>query len=449
MTKLLFITKNHKAMRHQPKFYRGWKLIELAGKTALGYYSFLKMNNKPLKIRDAAESFRVSLKLRKQLYLTKVIKFNNKYYSTPAIPGFPSSAFNNMIANGGLNYLQAGTAKKKHIDSVLLAISNKCNLNCTHCYEFHNLNSHMDIPARKWLEVIEALQQDGAGIIILTGGEPLLDFDKTLEILKKADKTKSEFHIHTSGNGLTQQMVKELKDSGLTAAAVGLDDVSKERFDKIRGNGSFDNALKALKLFNDEGILTYVNLCATKSFVQSGDLWKYFDFVRALNVGMIQLLEPRPNGAYFNKNVDELITDNERKILREFMTIGNTNKKYKDYPLIYYLAHIEGANQMGCMMGGLFHFYIDSLGNVNPCVFLPVSFGNILETDFKTIYERMRKAIPAPIHSECPSLLLSNALRMKNLDGNRIPISYDELKAEWDNLYSQSPNDLLIKIEKE
>ncbi len=140
MNKLLFITKNHKAMNHQPKFYRGWKLIELAGKTALGYYSFLKMNNKPLKIRDAAESFKVSLKLRKQLYLTKVIKFNNKYYSTPAIPGFPSSVFNNMIANGGLNYLQAGTAKKKHIDSVLLAISNKCDLKCTHCYEFHNLN---------------------------------------------------------------------------------------------------------------------------------------------------------------------------------------------------------------------------------------------------------------------------------------------------------------------
>ena len=426
-------------MNHQKKFYKGWKLIELAVRIVFNYYSIQKTNKKTIVVRESIDNFNLSLKLRKQLYLTKVIKFNNKYYSTPAIPSFPSSAFNNMILNGGLNYLQAGSAKKQHIDSALLAITNKCNLNCKHCYEFHNLNSDRAIPASKWLEVIESLQQYGAGIIILTGGEPLLDFDKTLEILKKADKSKSEFHIHTSGNGITREMIKKLKCSGLTAAAVGLDDISRDRFDKIRGNGSFDNAIKALELFNEEGILTYVNLCATKSFIHSGEMWKYYDLVKSLNVGMIQLLEPRPNGAYFNKNVNELITDDERKILEEFMITGNTNKKYKDYPLIYYLAYIEGANQMGCMMGGLFHFYIDSLGNVNPCVFLPVSFGNIMETDFKTIYEKMRKAIPAPIHSECPSLLLSQTLKIKNKNGNGIPIKYNDIKTEWEKLYSQNP----------
>jgi MoaA/NifB/PqqE/SkfB family radical SAM enzyme len=432
-------------MNHQIKFYKGWRLIELASRIAFNYYSIQKANKKTIKISESMENLKLSFKLRKLLYLTKVIKFNNKYHSTPAIPGFPSSAFDNMILNGGLNYLQAGTAKKQHIDSVLLAITGKCKLSCKHCYEFHNLNSDRVIPASKWLEVIESLQQYGAGIIILTGGEPLLDFEKTLEILEKSDKSKSEFHIHTSGNGLTHEMVKQLKKSGLTAVAVGLDDVSRERFDKIRGNGSFDNALKALELFNEEGFLTYTNLCATKSFVHSGEIWKYYELVKSLNVGMIQLLEPRPNGAYFNKDVNELITDEERKILQEFMIIGNTHKKYKDYPLIYYLAHIEGANQMGCMMGGLFHFYIDSLGNVNPCVFLPVSFGNILETDFKTIYEKMRKAIPTPIHSECPSVLLSQTLRIKNENGNGIPIKYNDIKTEWEGLYSKNPESLLLK----
>jgi MoaA/NifB/PqqE/SkfB family radical SAM enzyme len=240
-------------------------------------------------------------------------------------------------------------------------------------------------------------------------------------------------------------MVKKLKSAGLTAAAVGLDDVSRERYDKIRGNGSFDNAINALELFNEEGILTYVNLCVYKSFIHSGDIWKYFDLVKTLNVGIVQLLEPRPNGALFNKEINELITENERRILKEFMIIGNTNKKYKDYPLIYYLAHIEGSNQMGCMMGGLSHFYIDSHGNVNPCVFLPVRFGNIMETDFKTIYERMRKAIPIPIHSECPSLLLSSTLKMKKKNGNGIPIKYENIKSEWEELYSKNPSNLLMK----
>jgi MoaA/NifB/PqqE/SkfB family radical SAM enzyme len=424
-------------MNHRPKFYRGWKLIELAGRTAINFYTIHKSNSKPIDFKESIESFKVSLKLRKMLYLSKVIKFNSKYYSTPAIPIYPSSAFNKMLMNGGLNYLQAGTDRKQHIDTALLAITSKCKLSCTHCYEFHNLNNDHSISAEKWLEIIKFLQKKGVGIIVLTGGEPLLEFKKTLEILQKADKRKSDFHIHTSGNVLNREMVRKLKEAGLSAAAVGLDDVSRERFDNIRGNGAFENAIQALRLFNEEGIFTYVNLCATKSFIHSGDIWKYFDLVKSLNVSIIQLLEPRPNGAYFHKDIDDLITETERKILKDFMIIGNTSKKYKDYPLVYYLAHIEGANQMGCMMGGLSHFYIDSKGNVNPCVFLPVSFGNILENDFDVIYERMRKVIPTPVHSECPSLLLSSVLNTKHKNGNNIPLKYDEIKNEWDELYNQ------------
>ena len=424
-------------MNHRPNFYRGWKLIELAGKTALKLFSEQRTNNKPINFRESIDNFKVSLKLRKMLYLTKVIKFNGKYFSTPAIPSYPSTAFNNMLINGGLNYLRAGTEKKQHIDTALLAITSKCNLNCTHCYESHNLNNNGFISTDKWLEIIESLQKKGVGIIVLTGGEPLLEFKKTLKILQKADKSKSEFHIHTSGNGLNREMVKKLKVAGLNSAAVGLDDVSKERYDQIRGNGSFDNAIKALKLFNDEGIFTYVNLCATKSFIHSGEIWKYFDLVKSLDVSIIQLLEPRPNGALFYMDESDFISENDRKILKDFMITGNTSKKYKDYPLIYYLAHIEGANQMGCMMGGLSHFHIDSKGNVNPCVFLPVSFGNILEHDFNIIYERMRKAIPSPVHSECPSLILSNTLKNRHENGDTIPIKYDYIKEEWKELYDQ------------
>jgi len=38
---------------------------------------------------------------------------------------------------------------------------------------------------------------------------------------------------------------------------------------------------------------------------------------------------------------------------------------------------------------------IDSKGNVNPCVFLPVTFGNIMEEYFRSIYRRMRERIHA------------------------------------------------------
>ena len=119
-----------------------------------------------------------------------------------------------MVLKGGLNFYSAGTELKRQIDSVFLAITNKCKLNCAYCYEKNNINKSDDIPVAKWNEIIKSLQGIGINIFILSGGEPLLAFDKLLSILRSADKDKSDFHLHTSGNSVTEQKVKELRDAG-------------------------------------------------------------------------------------------------------------------------------------------------------------------------------------------------------------------------------------------
>ena len=74
--------------------------------------------------------------------------------------------------------------------------------------------------------------------------------------------------------------MKALKQAGLTAAGIGLDDFRPERHNKIRGNNSFEQAIKALRLFNEEGILTYVNFCAHEEIINSNELFKCSDFVK-------------------------------------------------------------------------------------------------------------------------------------------------------------------------
>ena len=78
------------------------------------------------------------------------------------------------------------------------------------------------VPIEKIVEAINQLQKMGVSIIILTGGEPLIEFDKLEAILYQVDLNLSEFHIHTSGNGLTLEKAKKLKGLGISAAAVGL-----------------------------------------------------------------------------------------------------------------------------------------------------------------------------------------------------------------------------------
>jgi MoaA/NifB/PqqE/SkfB family radical SAM enzyme len=425
--------------RYKPIFYRNWKIYSLTVQKL--FKSFISLDTSyPKHDFLSSDSVIKVHQLRKKLLLYKLVRFNNQYYSTPTIPAFPSKAYDKMITNGGLNFLSAGTESKRQVDSVFLAITNKCTLKCTYCYERQNINNPKNIPSQKWQDAVRSLQKVGVNVFILTGGEPLLDFDKLITILKSANKDESDFHLHTSGYSVTEEKIKELKEAGLKAVAVGLDDYNADRHDKIRGAGTFEQATKALRLFNMAGILTYVNFCVNKEILRDNNIYNYYKFVKELNVSMIQLLEPRPCGGYFDSFDNVWLNEAERKKLYRFALDGNQKKYFKDYPLIYYVAHIEGKNQMGCHMGGLSHFYINSAGDVIPCVFLPIKYGNILEESITSIFRRMREKIPMPIYCDCPSLLLQDECKKIFRSTKSLPIAAEDIQDKIDVLYSGNKN---------
>jgi MoaA/NifB/PqqE/SkfB family radical SAM enzyme len=340
-----------------------------------------------------------------------------------------------MVARGGLNVLQAGTPLKQQCDSAILAITRRCPLRCRHCYEQFNLEETDTVPIARWKQVIQELQEIGVANIMLSGGEPMTRFEGVLELLEAGDKQRSDFHLHTSGQGVTPERVRLLKQAGLQAAAVGLEDVNPDRYDRLRQKtGAHATAIKALEIFNQAGIMTYVNLCATRQLIRSGELWDYFEMAKNLGVSFIQLLEPRPVGAFMYSNAGDLLEETDRETLRNFTLTGNRDKKYRDYPVIHDVAYVEHKDRMGCLMGGLSLLTIDAAGNVNPCVFVPVSFGNILQEDLQTIYQRMRIAIPRPVRKICPSLLLADLVRSKISSGSVPPIPFTAVESEWDKL---------------
>jgi MoaA/NifB/PqqE/SkfB family radical SAM enzyme len=220
-----------------------------------------------------------------------------------------------------------------------------------------------------------------------------------------------------------------LKRAGLRAAGVALDNIDPKRHDTFRGfKGAYQNAVNALQYFQNAGVFTYVNMCLTNEIIRSGDIYRYFDLMKSLNVGFVRWLEPKPCGAYFeNEGESCVLGENERKIAADLYIRANTGESYRDYPVISYEAYVESPENLGCIMGGNSLIYIDSAGNVEPCVFLPVSFGNILDEDFSVIFERMRNAIPGPLKKECPAVTLSSEIRNLKEKGYSLPISFEEM----------------------
>ncbi len=418
-----------------PPVYRvhwGWRLRLRQAAFSISAVKYLQKNKYPLfTVKGALGTYW----LVRTLKLHKLIQFNDGFFTAPVLPHYPSAAFDHMVKKGGLNLREAGTPLNSQISMVLLGITRECTLYCRHCYERFNIGREDSVPVERWEQVIREIQDIGAGVIVLTGGEPMQQYSRLLKLLETGDKNRSEFHLHTSGQGVTYERASELHDAGLTAAAVGLDDVDAGRHDALRGlQGSHRQAVHALLDFYAAGVFTYTNMCLTREIINREDLWAYYDLAKHLKVGFIEMLEPRPCGGYSAGGSDVLLTDEERDRVTEFYIQANTSRRYRDYPLISYVAYAEAPERMGCVMGGLSHMTIDSAGNVNPCVFLPVTFGNIMEEDFTAIYRRMRECIPRPVHKECPAISLSSVLQARAEALGGWPVPYSAIRNEWEAL---------------
>jgi MoaA/NifB/PqqE/SkfB family radical SAM enzyme len=386
----------------------------------------------PLLILSPAQNgFLTTVRLLWRLKLTKVVAVGKTYHFSLVEPRWPSDAYDQLIANGGLNLAAAGTSRKKQIDLAILAVTRRCPYRCSHCYELQNLADDDTIPIERWIEVIAELQQIGVSVIVLSGGEPLMRFEQLLSILNSVDKRRSDFHLHTTGHTLDATKAQALKDAGLVAAGIGLDDFDRIRQAELRKSDRvFDSAVNAIRLFSEAGLFTYVNMCLTRPMMNLQNLTTFYKFIAKQGANALQLLEPIPCGAYARAAKETFCSEADRSEVMSFF-LGTYRRRWKRSPAVYYNAYLESPRHLGCMMGGLSHLQIDGQGNVKPCAFLPVSFGNVFESGFRPIYDKMRVAIPHPLHTVCPAMQMAGLIETRSVRGFTIPVPYDEIAAEW------------------
>ena len=90
------------------------------------------------------------------------------------------------------------------ISHAWVEITEKCNLNCVHCYEDKN-NKSMSVSF--FCEVIDKIAEYGINSVQITGGEPTLHHDLT-EMLKYARNNVSQVELYTNGVLLSNEIIE-------------------------------------------------------------------------------------------------------------------------------------------------------------------------------------------------------------------------------------------------
>lgn len=327
------------------------------------YLAFLKMYSFSYKLPIP---FLVhALKLAKY---EKLVKHDNKIVFSSFAPPFPSKAFDRFIANFG----------KKAPTAVYISLTNKCEYNCRHCSNMYR--SGNELTRETIIKLIKDFQELGASVFGFTGGEPLLR-EELAEIIKAVDDRASTV-LFTSGSGFTDKKAKELKKAGLFAAVISLDHFKGEIHELLRGKkDTFETALNAIETSKKYGFYTVISTVVTKQLL--GSIFEFLEFAQKLGIDEVRILEPVPCGRLITE--EPQLNDEDRAKLIEVHKTANKSRKY---PRVSVFSYIESEQAIGCT-AGIDHLYVDAEGNICPCDFTPLSFGNVKEEDLKKILKRL------------------------------------------------------------
>lgn len=291
-----------------------------------------------------------------------------------------------------------------------IGLTNRCPQNCVYCYNKKRTGQVMDTATI--IKTIQDLKQMGVFWLGFTGGEPLLNKD-IVKIIRSCGNDCT-LKLFTTGCTLTPDLAAELRDAGLAYVSVSLDHWNAQEHDRNRRfKGAFQTALKAIEIFkNLSDVHVSVSAVLSKDMLDTEHVERFLNFLMDLGIQEAWLSETKPSVKAF-WNDDLVISDAERENLIDIQDRYNQEGRMT----VNYLSHFESAEHFGCNAGHKM-VYVDAFGEVSPCVFTPMSFGNVNERPVGEIFSEMKRTFP----SENSCFINKNYRLLRKFSQGEIPI---------------------------
>lgn len=294
------------------------------------------------------------------------------------IPPIPGPVFSRVIS------AEIAAIRKKRVpDQFSIGITARCPNRCIHC-------GAADIKPEKELtleEICNAIDQSldlGTYLVSFDGGETMLRND-LVEMVARVDKSRAIATCFTSGFKLSEERARELKKAGLYAARISIDSPFETEHDRVRGrDGAYRDAITGIKNARDAGILTDMFVVVSPHNIDH--LEEFYNLAADLNMHELSIYEIIAVGRWLDHE-DEVISEKDVSRLEKFQKSMNSKP---EGPRVTAFPYFMGPSLFGCFAGRRW-MHAASDGEVMPCAYTPLSFGNICEEPLETIWKRMGK----------------------------------------------------------
>jgi radical SAM protein with 4Fe4S-binding SPASM domain len=317
------------------------------------------------------------------------------------------------VLNGIAQY---GVTKPQRLAAPFLVVwnyTNACNLRCRHCYQNAEKPSADELSTEERLEVVDQLEKAHVSSIAFSGGEPLMRAD-FFQVAEHAARKGIYVSVATNGTLMTKQAVRKLKAAGVRYAEVSLDGATAETHDTFRGvPGSFGRTVEGIKNLVEEDVYTCIATTATKyNFYEVPSI---VELAKMLHVKRVIVFNFIPTGRG-QAILDMDLSPAQRERLLEYLygelvkgdvealctapqyarvclqrSIADNRERLT--PTHFVSADLHGqtrhlAEFIGGCGAGRMYCAIQPNGLVTPCVFMPITIGDLRKESLVSIWKR-------------------------------------------------------------
>jgi radical SAM protein with 4Fe4S-binding SPASM domain len=307
--------------------------------------------------------------------------------------------------------------------SIVWSLSYGCNLRCMHCYQNASAPSSDELTLDEQLAVVDQLVQTGVSMIVLSGGEPLIN-PNLWRLVERIRRYGIAISIDSNGVLMSKDVVESLKRAGVGSVELSLDSIDPESHDRFRSlDGAFDKTLHALDLCAEAGIFTTV--ATTITALNYPDSKKLISLARNHKANRVVFFDLIPagrgreiEGLQLSRNqllglmalVKQQSSTNEIEVFAElpqFVVYSSTEDDHSAADHVKRTLSIERftvstffdctgrrnlyrkyAPYLGGCPAGRIYCNIQPNGNVTPCMFMPEYpvAGNLRKQSFREIW---------------------------------------------------------------
>ncbi len=255
---------------------------------------------------------------------------------------------------------------------VFFTFTTKCNLRCKHCYS-NSIALGKTIDTDKLMNILLKINPLR---IIISGGDPLVEFDKLVLFLKNyEEKYKLDPFVVLASNGtlFTEEKLRTLKPY-VDRIQISLDTLTRERFINIRGLDLLDKTISGIKMAKKEGFDVQIAFSIFRDNLD--EVEKIFNFCKENDIRRINILRQRPLG----RSKPSVGPKEVKKVYSEFLSLSKNTK-------IKIIIHDPIANAIGIeseCTAAKESFAIDVDGNFKPC---PL-FSQTISGDFDNVWNK-------------------------------------------------------------